>query len=259
MAYAATIGFFDGLHRGHRFLIAHMQLAAMSRGLQTALITFEQHPKSGMRLLTPYEERIMLLKTAQLNQIFCFQFPVVQGMTAREFVEVLRDRCEVRLLVMGYDHQFGCDHQDYKQIAAMNIPGIEIIQAPRLEEVEVSSSRIRRALEDGDVEHANEMLSYPYTLIGEVVHGKALGRQIGYPTANLRLPEDKLIPRRGVYAIEGGILNIGDTVEAHFVGRDEDMYGETIAVSLLRRLRDEMSFDTLDELKAQIQQDILTL
>lgn len=263
MAYAATIGFFDGLHRGHRFLLAHMQLAAMSRGLETAIITFEQHPKAGMRLLTPYDERVMLLKSAQPSQIFCFQFPVVQGMTAREFVEILRDRCDVKLLVMGYDHHFGTDHAGYEDIQALHLEGIEIMQAPRLEDIEVSSSRIRRAITEGRIEEANEMLSYPYTLIGEVVHGKALGRQLGYPTANLQLPPDKLIPKRGVYAIDGGILNISDTVEAHFLGtkaeESTNLYGQTIAVSLTRRLRDEMTFDNLDDLKAQIAQDIQNL
>ena len=263
MGYAATIGFFDGLHRGHRFLIANMQLAAMSRGLKTALITFEQHPKPGMQLLTPYDERIMLLKTAQMNQIFCFQFPVVQHMKAKEFLEVLRDRCEVKLLVMGYDHHFGADHAGFEQVQAMRLKGIEVIQAPQLEGVHISSSRIRELLRGGDIAAANEMLSYPYTLIGEVVHGKALGRQLGYPTANLQLPKDKLVPKRGVYAIKDGILNIGDTIEAHFVGKKaeeaKDLYGQTIAVSLVKRLRDEMEFETTEELKAQIEKDISQL
>lgn len=264
MSYAATIGFFDGVHRGHRYLIGNMQIAAMQRGLQTALITFEQHPRwmnaegqmVGAELLTTFDERTTLLKSAMVNQIFCFQYPVIRDMKAREFLEILRDRCDVRMLMIGYDHHFGSDHAGIREVQRMNVPGIEIVELDQLSTIDVSSSKIRRALHEGDIEHANEMLGYPYTLIGEVVHGKALGRTIGYPTANIALPEGKLIPKKGVYAIEGGILNIGDTIEAHFLSDPGDIYGKTITVSLQRRLRDEQKFNTLDELKAQIRRDI---
>lgn len=264
MSYAATIGFFDGVHRGHRFLMAHLQLAAMSRGLQTALITFEQHPKGG-KLLTPYDERIELLKSAHFNQIFCFQYPVIQDMKAREFLEVLRDRCEVKMLMMGYDHRFGRDLLDFKAVQKLGVKGIEIVQAPQLEEMPCSSSLIRNTLREGQIEQANTMLTYPYTLIGEVVHGKALGRTIGYPTANIQIPADKLIPKTGVYEIEGGILNIGTAsdgtpiIEAHYLSDPGDIYGHTIAVSLKRRIRDERHFDTLEQLREQITEDIKTL
>lgn len=237
--------------------MAHLQLTAMSRGLETALITFEQHPKGDeIKLLTPFDERVEILKSAKFNQIFCFQYPVIQDMKAKDFLEILRDRCDVKVLMMGYDHHFGKDRLDYEAVKKLGVKGIEIVPAPKLEEMEVSSSKIRRALLSGDIEQANLMLTYPYTLIGEVVHGKALGRTIGYPTANIAVPNDKLIPKRGVYEIEGGVLNIGDTIEAHFLSDPGDIYGKQIAVSLKRWIREEMKFENLTQLKEQISKDI---
>lgn len=269
MAYVATIGFFDGVHRGHRYLIGQLLREAAERGMESAILTFEQHPKH-MPLLTTFDERTALLRETGVTEIFCFQFPVIQPMTASEFMQVLYRRCGVRVLLMGYDHRFGSDqparYEDY--VSMGREVGIEIVPIAQSPEGAMSSSKIRQALMLGQVEQANEMLGYAYTLSGTVVHGREIGHQLGFPTANIAVPADKLLPLPGVYAAEGAVVNIGTnptvggqglTIEAHFIGRNEDLYDETVSIRLLRRLRDEQKFHSLDELRHQIAQDIASV
>lgn len=281
MSYTATIGFFDGVHRGHRYLIGQLLNTAARHGDKAAILTFAQHPKDAA-LLTPYEERIERLKETGVDEIFCFQFPIIREMTAEQFLQVLHDQCDVKTLLCGYDHRFGCDHRTAADMVSIGSRiGVEILANDCSPEGDMSSSKIRKALLEGDIDTANRMLGYAYTLQGEVVHGKAVGRTIGFPTANLQLPEGKLIPKSGVYATEGGIVNINHEglVEVHYVWnkeqvtrgkwqvtrskeqgtRSKDLYGQTITVPLLKRIRDERTFGSLEELKRQIEKDVREL
>jgi len=281
--FVATIGFFDGVHLGHRYLISQVRHEADIRGLQSAVITFRDHPKLTLTgqspaLLTTYDERIALLKTCGLNELFCFEFDVVRSMTAREFMQILHDQCGVRVLLMGYDHRFGSDRpehiEDYQSMGQE--VGLQVIAQQQAPEGDVSSTKVRRALMAGDVEQAKRLLGYSYTLSGTVVHGRGIGRQLGYPTANLSIDAFKLIPLCGVYAAEvlwqgewlPAILNIGsnptvgnstETLELHIPNLTANLYDEHLTIHLLRRLRDEQKFDSLSELQEQIGRDIRSL
>lgn len=279
MSYVATIGFFDGVHTGHRYLISRLREEAARRGLDSAILTFEQHPETILcgtpkPLLTTFEERTALLKAEGVTEIFCFNFSVIQMMTAEEFMRILVGNCGVSVLLMGYDHHFGSDHlasfADYQAAAAR--VGLTILPIEQAPEGDVSSSKIRRALQRGAIESANIMLGYPYTLTGTVVHGRGLGRTIGFPTANIALPADKILPANGVYAVEAdglpALLNIGTnptvgdnaiTLEVHIPDFVGDLYDQQLSIRLLRFIREEKRFDSLDALKDQIRQDLQSL
>lgn len=279
MQYVATIGFFDGVHTGHRYLISRLREEAARRGLDSAILTFEQHPETILcgtpkPLLTTFEERTALLKAEGVTEIFCFNFSVIQMMTAEEFMRILVGNCGVSVLLMGYDHHFGSDHlasfADYQAAAAR--VGLTILPIEQAPEGDVSSSKIRRALCRGAIESANIMLGYPYTLTGTVVHGRGLGRTIGFPTANIVLPADKILPANGVYAVEAdgmpALLNIGTnptvgdnaiTLEVHIPDFVGDLYDQPLSIRLLRFIREEKRFDSLDALKDQIRQDLQSL
>lgn len=298
MAYVATIGFFDGVHLGHRYLLDQLTAEAAHRNMESAVLTFEHHPKiflnhpdlplspsgaplgrTGMPLLCTFQERTELLKSLGVREIFCFRFDLVRQMTAREFMQVLKDKCGVEVLMMGYDHRFGSDKPaqitDYIQIGAEL--GLEVIPVNQAPEGDVSSSKIRKALMLGDLSEANAMLGYPYTITGTVVHGRGIGHQLGFPTANLLVADEKMIPRSGVYAVrwngQKAILNIGTnptvsgdaagivTLELHIpeMAQDTNLYGQKLQLSLIRRIRDEKKFASLDELKTQISEDLKNL
>ena len=276
MAFAATIGFFDGVHKGHRFLLSELRRVAAENGLQSAVLTLDEHPEtilSGVAkpLLTTSAERAALLRQTGVDEIFLFHFDVIQQMTAAEFMRVIHDRCGVEILLMGYDHQFGSDRltdfADYAAIAAEI--GLRLVPVAEAPDGAVSSSKIRKALLSGDIERANEMLGYRYMLSGTVVHGNGLGHTIGFPTANIQPDLCKLIPLSGVYAAEGALVNIGtnptvgndhQTIEAYLQDyKGGDLYGQTLTLHLVRRIRDERKFDSLEELQAQIRQDLASI
>lgn len=210
MAYSATIGFFDGVHIGHRYLIDQLLHTAQTNGTSSAIITFATHPRlltEGEQppLLTTYDERIELLRLTGVKQIFCFDFAVVKDMTAQEFMQVLVSQCQVTTLLMGYDHRFGAsghsgasmNFDQYKQLGAE--VGLEVLPIGQAPQGAISSTQIRRALEEGRIEQANEMLGYAYSLSGEVVHGRHVGTDLGFPTANIQVAKEKLLPKHGVY------------------------------------------------------------
>lgn len=284
--YVATIGFFDGVHLGHQFLIGQLLDEAARWQLDSAVITFEHHPKEVLtheppELLNTYDERIAHLKSTGLDEIFCFQFDIVHQMTAREFMQVLYSQCGVRVLLMGYDHRFGSDQltniEDYIRLGSEI--GLTVSPQHQAPEGAVSSTKIRRALLAGSVEEANLMLSYTYTLEGQVVHGRRIGHELGFPTANIELTEGKLIPKDGVYAVwaespsnhfsrRKAILNIGTnptvgnlhrTIEVHIPGFQGDLYNETLRLGFICRVRDEQHFESLTLLREQIQQDLKIL
>ncbi|MCD8266490.1 MAG: riboflavin biosynthesis protein RibF [Prevotellaceae bacterium] len=281
--FAATIGFFDGVHLGHRCLLGQLCAVARERGLGSLVVTFDRHPRQVFggyvpRLLTTTEEKLPLLRSAGVSDIRVLRFDLaLSRLSAREFVRKMRDEMGVRCLVMGYDHRFGHDGGaglDYSSIA--NEEGVELLRARELDGLKASSSAARRCLEAGDVEGAGKVLGYAYRLGGRVVHGKGVGRQLGFPTANLDVPEEKLVPACGVYAVraelrDGGshaaMLNIGNrptmrdggavSVEVHLLDFVGDLYGETLSVELVSRLRGERRFCDAGALAAQLRDDAL--
>ena len=285
MAFVATIGFFDGVHVGHQFLLSTLRQQAAQRAMKAAVITFEEHPRSVLygtspALLTTYEERTALLKQQALDEIYVFQFDVIRDMTSAEFLHLLHDRCEVYVLLMGYDHQFGSDGKktmaEYQRLGKE--AGVEVLPITQAPEGDVSSSKIRRLLLTGDVSNANAMLGRPYALQGTVVHGRGLGRKIGFPTANIRVDnKDKLIPSDGVYAVQvmtadnctrKAVLNIGTnptvggeerTLEVHIPDFSGDLYNQPIDIKFARHIREERKFTSLDVLRKQIRQDLISL
>ena len=283
----ATIGFFDGVHRGHRFVIDRLRAVAGERGMPSLVVTFAEHPRQvlqpGFRpaLLTTPQEKLDLLRRSGADDCAVLHFtPELSHLSAEGFMrEVLRGQLGVSVLLMGYDHRFGherdgCfdDYVAHGQRLGIEVLRLEQYAAPGAEHI--SSSEIRRALAAGEVERANAMLGYRYALEGTVVDGFKVGRTLGFPTANLRPGHaDKLVPAAGVYAVraqaEGrtylGMLNIGTrptlagdgrtSIEAHLIGFGGDLYAQTLRVEFVARLRDERRFDTTEALAAQLARD----
>lgn len=273
MGYAATIGFFDGVHTGHRFLLSELCRTARANGLGSAVLTMYEHPESVLSgnpkpLLTTFDERSELLRRTGIDELFLFHFDVIRHQRASEFMAMIHEQYGVELLLMGYDHRFGSDRltdfADYASIAAgVDIRLVPVAEAPA---GAVSSSKIRKAIASGEIEAANEMLGYRYTLSGPVVRGNGIGHTIGFPTANIVPAAGKLLPKPGVYAAEGALVNIGTnptvgndhlTIEAYLLDyQGGDLYGQTLNLHLVRRIRDERKFASLEELQAQIRQDL---
>ncbi len=285
----ATTGFFDGVHSGHRLVIERLVSLARERGDESLVVTFWPHPRAvlqdgarELRLLNSLEEKKELLRSLGVDRIEVLDFTrSFAARTAEQYLrEILRDRFGVTTLLMGYDNRLGSDRltaASLKPIATSM--GIELIELaplsfrPSEASGEISSTKIRAALEDGDIAAANEMLGYGYALKGVVVAGNRLGRTIGFPTANMKLYEPlKLVPGRGVYVVEAevlgrkyrGMTNIGQrptvggtftTIETHILDFDEDIYGLPLRITFLRRLRDEVHFPSLEALKEQLAKD----
>ena len=277
--FVATIGFFDGVHCGHRFLISQVLEQARNAGLRSMAITMDRHPKTIVAtdyvpcLLTTTEERITLLKESGIEHVEVLEFDrKMAEMTARTFMkEVLRKQLHVSVLVMGYDHRFGHgggSHEDYIQWGEEC--GIKVVIARKFERHYASSSEIRRQLTEGNVAEAAKLLCHPYVLTGMVESGHQVGRTLGFPTANLRISQDKMIPATGVYAVMtelgAGIMNIGRrptlnngtnlSIEVHIMNYEGNLYGKELHLSFIERIREERKFASLEELKAQIREDI---
>lgn len=291
MGRIATIGFFDGVHKGHRYLFKQLNEEAAARGLKPLIVTFEEHPRTVLqsdyipKLLSTKEERKALLSA--YGEVVMLRFSTIRDLTAEQFMIRLKEEYGVEVLLMGYDHRFGSDGlrnpEDYRRVGAKQ--GIEVL---RMEEYQdgtqhVSSTEIRTALEKGDVERAKELLGRPYALFGKVVHGKGLGRTIGFPTANIEPEEpNKIIPMAGVYAVkvkgerlkdEGvnelanervsglgvrGMCNIDakGTIEVHLLGYKGNLYGQNLTIQFMQFIRKERQFHSLDELQQQIKADV---
>lgn len=281
----ATIGFFDGVHLGHRHLINQVKMAASLNGWCSSIITFPVHPRQVIQsdyqpsLLSSPEEKIELLASTGIDNCILLPFTRELSMlTAWEFMQLLYDQYQVRMLVIGYDHRFGHNRaetfEDYCRYG--RDLGIHIMQATAYtqEQDKVSSSAIRRALLSGDVITAKNYLGYNYFLEGTIVGGYQVGRKIGFPTANLRVDfPNKLIPSIGVYAVRvsvngqdyKGMLNIGYrptinngtdlSIEVHILDFEGDIYNQQVRIEFIGFLRPEIKFDSIDELVLQIQKD----
>ena len=286
----ATIGFFDGVHLGHQYLIRQMMTAAKERETASMVVTFPVHPRKVLRsdfqpqLLTTKEEKCERLEQTGVDYCLMLDFtPQIASLTAQQFMSMLKEQCHVDVLVIGYDHRFGHNRsegfEDYCRYGKEM--GIEVLKAEPYalpDGRSVSSSMIRNILLQGDVSEANRCLGYDYTLGGTVMDGFHIGRTLGFPTANICLDNtDKLLPKDGVYAVTvsvggheyGGMLNIGcrptvsnsaeRSVEVHIFGLHADLYAQHLRVSLVKRTRDEVKFNTPDELAEQLRRDAIQI
>lgn len=275
MAVVAT-GFFDGVHIGHRLVLETLISEARSRGEESVVITLWPHPRIvlqddalGLRLLNTLEEKTAHLKGLGVDRVEVLPFTrEFSSLSAEEYLrDVVKARFGGTAILLGYDNRIGHDNLTPLQTAALAEKlGLDVIRTDKVSSVgiAVSSTKIRKALLSGDVKLASSFLCYDYSLAGEVVHGKKLGRTIGYPTANI-LPEEplKLIPAVGVY-LSGvelggrrykGMTNVGQVIETHIFDFDEDIYGENLQLSFIEKIRDEMAFGGLEELRIQLAAD----
>ena len=283
-----TIGTFDGVHLGHRKIISRLHDLAASIDGESVIFTFDPHPRkvvspseTNLRLLTTLDEKIALFEEAGIDHLIVYPFtPEFAKLTYEEFVEqILVGQIHVKSLVVGYDHKFGKGRQgdfDLLKSCADRLDfQIEKLDVLLVNESNVSSTKIREAIQVGDFETANAYLGYPFTIHGMVVEGQRLGRTIGYPTANIdAMDPDKIIPGYGVYAVRvtvrnqayTGMLNIGSrptvnhnadhrTVEVNLFDFSDDIYGEPVEVVFYHKLREEQKFASLDALKEQLAQD----
>jgi riboflavin kinase/FMN adenylyltransferase len=280
-----TIGTFDGVHLGHKKIIDLIIASAKELNCESLVLTFFPHPRAvlqegiEMKQLTTLDEKIALLENLGIDHLVIHAFDKeFSRLTAEEFVKkVLVDTFNVKKIIIGHDHRFGRNRTATIDdlIAYGANYGFEVAQisAEEINEVTISSTKIRTALEEGNICLANEYLGYEYSLSGTVSKGKQLGRTIGYPTANIEIQESyKLIPQNGVYiakcAVNGktvfGMMNIGtrptvagtsQTIEIHLFDFNQDLYGQLLTVSLLQRMRAEQKFESLEALKNQLAQD----
>jgi riboflavin kinase / FMN adenylyltransferase len=283
-----TLGIFDGVHLGHRFLLDNLVARAKEINGEAVVITFSPHPRmvlekdnSALTFLTTMNEKINLLKKADIDHLIILEFTkAFSRIPACDFVKnVLYEKIGTRLLIIGYNHHFGRsgegDFNTVRECAERLDFRVERLEGLHSEEGAISSSSIRDALLKGKLDVANGLLGYPYGLSGTVIEGKKIGRSIGFPTANVK-PDDehKLIPFSGVYAVEviignksyAGMLNIGSnptitsepgfrSIEVNILNFDRDIYGNTITLIFRKRLRDEIKFESLEKLAEQMELD----
>lgn len=290
--FVATIGFFDGVHLGHRFLIDYVIETAKKSKMQSMVVTFSEHPRKVLHtdfqpmLLTTKDEKLRLLRGTGIDEIAMLDFTKeLSEMPAKDFMQMLYDQYNVRALVVGYDHRFGHGRaevfDDYHKYG--DEMGMRVIKCPHFKlpkgygsGLSLSSTSIRKSLAAGKLKTANDLLGHRFILSGEVVHGFHNGTELGYPTANISVEPGKLIPMEGVYLVciasdepkrkkVYGMLNIGSrptmdngeqqSIEVHIFDCTSDLYGNRLEVELIEFLRKEKKFDDIESLKAQLQTD----
>lgn len=291
-ATAIAVGNFDGVHRGHRLVLAQLRRLARQRGLEPTVVTFTSHPlklvapERAPRLLQTFADRCRDLEMAGVRVIALDFTAQLRRLCAREFLELLRDCYGARLLLLGHDNRFGYrpDTDSYStmhpatELYGSLCPELEVVEAPRLEGI--SSSTVRRAVGSGDMEKVSEMLGRPYSYTATVEHGKQLGRSIGFPTANLTVNTDLQLPPVGVYFCRAtltdgcryrAMTNIGHrptvdpadaplSIETHLLDFPaKDIYGQTLRLDFLHRHRAELRFSSLSTLRSQLRSDIASL
>ena len=284
----ATLGIFDGVHRGHMALLNCLVTRAKELNGESVVITFSPHPRQVLELdnknlsfLTTMEEKKVLLEKADIDHLIVIQFnSQFSKIPACIFIsEILIDKIRTKHLIIGYNHHFGLrgegDFDTIKKCSEEFNLSVEQVQGYHTDEGAISSSLIREALLNGRVDEANRWLGYSYSVTGTVIEGRRIGRTIGFPTANIK-PDSryKLIPAKGVYAVEvmigneiyPGMLNIGSnptvndddslrSIEVNILGFSKDIYGRDISVVFRKRLRDEKKFDNLKQLTEQMKLD----
>lgn len=281
---ALSIGMFDGVHKGHQCIIAHLNEVAKIQGLESGILTFWPHPriifnpKDDLKLLNTLKEKQVLLQKNNIQNLFVQKFDEdFRNLSGEEFIrEILVKKLNVKYLTVGYDHQFGKNKSgDFKLLQKLAPElGFNVSQLPAVDfhERHISSTKIRDALYEGNILEANEMLGYNYSLSGKVVDGKKIGRTIGYPTANIEVESIKLLPKNGAYIVEvfvknnfyKGMLSIGTnptvegktkTIEVFILNFNEDIYKETIEIKFRDFLHEEIKFENLEKLIVRLDED----
>lgn len=280
-----TIGTFDGVHIGHQKIIKRLINTAQLEGLQSVILTFFPHPRmvlqkdANIKLINTIDERHDILEDLGLDLLMVKTFTqAFSRLSAEDFVKtILVDELKAKKVIIGYDHRFGRNRNaninDLKVFGETHGFDVEEISVQDINDVAVSSTKIRAAIEAGDIRLANTFLGYPFMLTGKVTKGKGLGKQLGYPTANIVIEEDyKIIPKQGSYIVSTvfkdvkfyGMMNIGmnptvngnaQTIEVYFFDFDADIYGDIVQIALLHRIRDEVKFQSVEDLKIQLAKD----
>lgn len=280
-----TIGTFDGVHIGHQKIIKRLIEVGNAKNLLPTILTFFPHPRmvlqkdAKIKLINTLEEKEHILKHFGLDNLVVKKFTQeFSRLTAQEFVEtILVKQLNAKHVIIGYDHHFGRNRsaniEDLKAFGKQYNFEVEEITAQDINDVAVSSTKIRTALIEGDINTANSYLGYPFIISGTVVKGKGLGRTINYPTANIAINENyKLIPKQGVYVVKSiinkktvyGMMNIGtnptvngtsQTIEVHYFNFNNAIYNKKVTIALLERLRDEEKFESINALKDQLLKD----
>ena len=282
-----TLGTFDGVHLGHKAILDKLVTQASEKNLESLVLTFFPHPRmvlqkdNNLKLLNTIEEKSELLNKIGIQNLIIHPFDnQFSRLSAEEFVKnILVDKLHIKKIIIGYDHRFGRNRtatiDDLIDFGKIYDFEVEQISAEELNEVTISSTKIRHALDNGDIELANQYLGYDYFLSGKVIGGKKIGRTIGFPTANIEIPEDyKLVPKNGVYIVSSlykgqtiyGMMNIGNnptisdkdySLEVYFLDFDEDLYDQTLTISFKKYIREELKFDSIEDLKEQLEKDKL--
>ena len=281
-----TVGTFDGVHFGHQKIIQRLQKIAKKNNGETVLLTFDPHPRKillndqGLKLIHTINEKINILENLGLDHLVIYPFTLeFSKFSAKRYIdELLIQKLGTHTLVIGYDHHFGNDREGnidlLKKYEKSNPFYLEEIKAHEIEEIKISSTKVRSAIEKGNIHLVNDYCGHFYEFSGEVVRGNGIGKTIGTPTANIKLnSNEKIIPLDGVYAVVcqikdtnyKGIMNIGfkptvdegqkRTVEIHLFDYEKDIYGQDLRTKVIERIRDEVKFNSLKELKSQILKD----
>ena len=282
---AITIGTFDGVHIGHRKILERLINNAKVLELKSTVLTFFPHPRMvlqkdvSIKLLNTIDEKIKILEELGIDYLIVHPFTKeFSRLSATQFVrDILVNDLKTKKIIIGYDHRFGRNRNaNINDLVAFGNAldfEVEEISAQEVDDVSVSSTKIRKALEEGDMKTANMYLGYNYMLTGSIVKGKGIGRKLNFPTANLSIPEEyKLIPKNGVYVVSSvldgktvfGMMNIGfnptvegktKSIEINFFDFDQDLYGKKIQIDIIDRIRDEKKFNSLEGLQAQLKKD----
>ena len=282
---AITIGTFDGVHIGHRKILVRLIKNASALHLKSTVLTFCPHPRmvlqqeSNIKILNTIEEKVAILNKLGLDCLVIHPFSKdFSQLSAKEFVQnLLVDNLKAKKIIVGYNHRFGRNRKanisDLIAFGAAMDFEVEEISAQEIDDVSISSTKIRKALKEGEVKVANSFLGYNYMLTGTVIKGKGLGKQLGYPTANIHIEEDyKLIPKDGVYCVKSnlnnttvyGMMNIGHnptvlgtekSIEINFFNFNQNLYGKKIQIDILDRIREEHKFNSVEELRIQLKKD----
>ncbi|MFK5982571.1 MAG: bifunctional riboflavin kinase/FAD synthetase [Flavobacteriaceae bacterium] len=280
-----TIGTFDGVHIGHKAIISQLLNAAKKEDLNSIVLTFFPHPRmilqeeSEIELINSISERQELLQQTGLENLIIHPFTKeFSRLTALEFVrDILVNQLHIKKIIIGYDHRFGRNRdatiEDLIEFGKTYDFEVEEIKVQQLDEVSISSTKIRKALSEGNIKTANTFLGHPFTLSGKIVSGRGIGKTLTFPTANLQVVEDyKIIPKKGVYLTQSeiagqevfGLTNIGtnptvggahQTIETYFLDYSKDLYNKTLQLIFITKIRDEKKFKNIEDLKSAIKED----
>lgn len=283
-----TIGTFDGVHLGHQKILKKLNIEAENNGLESSVLTFFPHPRtvlnpnSSLKLINTIEERISLFKKSKIDNLIVHPFTKeFSELDSEDYVKnILVDQLKAKIVLIGYDHKFGknrtADINNLKEYGIKyNFEVIEI-KAEEINDIAISSTKIRNSIKEGDIQLTNSYLGYEFSFFGKVVKGNSIGKTLGFPTANIKIGTDlKLIPKNGVYLISTiinqkiifGMMNIGikpttnentKSIEVNLFDFNQDLYDTNITIYIKQFLREEIKFDSLNELKLQIEKDKIT-